>query len=52
MDPCLDQRNAIEHITKHVPKLITPAHNDGFRHPITQEEVDYEIKDMVARKGR
>jgi hypothetical protein len=49
-EPDIDRTPAINHITQHIPSLITPEQNQALMRPITQEEVDQEIKEMPWEK--
>jgi hypothetical protein len=39
-EPPIDRTPTINHITQHIPSLITPEQNQALMRPITQEEVD------------
>jgi hypothetical protein len=46
----IDKTLTINHITQHIPALITPEQNQALMRPISKEEVDHEIKEMPLGK--
>jgi hypothetical protein len=46
-----NREDAIQKITRHIPKLVTQEQNEALMRPITQDEVDKEVKDMPSGKS-
>jgi hypothetical protein len=47
----MNREEAIQKITKHIPKLITSEQNRALIRPITQSEVDSAVKEMPPGKA-
>jgi exonuclease III len=45
------REEAIQKVTRHIPKLITPDQNSALLRPITQSEVDLAVKNMPPGKA-
>jgi ATP phosphoribosyltransferase len=50
-EPNQDKMEAIQRITRHIPRLVTEEQNINLNKPITKEEIDQVVQEMPNGKA-